>query len=66
MIRKGNVLLQVSIPKEVLDAMNVYCGIVNEKLGIHITKGQLITHLYNRFIDEELARLKALKEKKEE
>ena len=66
MIKKGNVLLQVSIPKEVLDAMNVYCGIVNEKLGIHITKGQLITHLYNRFIDEELARLKALKEKKEE
>ena len=67
MIKKGNVLLQVSIPKEVLDAMNVYCSAISNKLGIHITKGQLIVHMFNKMLDNDLSQLKALdKDKKED
>lgn len=65
MIKKGNVLLQVSIPKEVLDAMNVYCSAVSNKLGIHITKGQLIVHMFNKMLDSDLTKLQALENKEE-
>lgn len=65
MIKKGNVLLQVSVPKELVEAMNLYCQLVYKKLGIHITKGYLVLHMFNHLLDTELDKLQALENKEE-
>lgn len=52
MIKQGNKLLQVSIDKKVVQAMDESCKALSMKLKIHVTKGMLITFLFNQWIDE--------------
>lgn len=50
-IRKDNVMLQVSVPKEVVDSMNLVCKSISKKLNRQYTKGNLITDIYVQWIE---------------
>lgn len=52
MIKKGNKLLQVSVSVETVQVMDELCDTLGESLKIHLTKGQLITFLVNKFIKD--------------
>ncbi len=50
-IRKDNVMLQVSVPKEVVDSMNLVCKSISNKLNRQYTKGNLITDIYVQWLE---------------
>ena len=50
MIKKGNKLLQVSVDQKVIMAMDESCKALSDKLHVHVTKGMLVTFLFNNWI----------------
>ena len=50
MIRKGNIMLQVSVPKEIVESMNKVVKTISKKLKIHYTKGMLVSDMYVQWL----------------
>lgn len=50
-IRKGNVMLQVSVPKEIVESMDIVCKGISEKLKRKVSKGNLITDIYVQWLE---------------
>lgn len=50
-IRKGNKMLQISVPKEIIDSMQKVCSAISEKLKRPYTKGMLITDIYVEWLE---------------
>ncbi|MBO7731109.1 MAG: hypothetical protein J6S67_01100 [Methanobrevibacter sp.] len=66
-IRKDNVMLQVSVPKEVVDSMNLVCKSISKKLNRQYTKGNLITDIYVQWIEFQNQQIEeAIKEDKKD
>ena len=68
MIRKGNKMLQVSVPKEVADSMDKVSKAISTKLKRPYTKGMLVTDIYVQWLqfqNEEIQRVSEEKAKEE-
>ena len=50
MIRKGNKMLQVSVPKEIADSMDKVSKAISKKLKRPYTKGMMITDIYVQWL----------------
>lgn len=50
-IRKGNKMLQVSMPKEVISSMDQVCEAISNKMQRPYTKGMLITDIYIQWLE---------------
>ena len=68
MIRKGNKMLQVSVPKEVADSMDKVSKAISTKLKRPYTKGMLVTDIYVQWLqfqNEEIQKVSEEKAKEE-
>ena len=66
-IRKNNKMLQVIVPKEIVDSMDQVCKAISKKINRPYTKGNLVTDIYVQWLtfqNEEIE--KATKEAKED
>ena len=50
MIRKGNIMLQISVPKEIVESMNKVVKTISKKLKIHYTKGMFVSDMYVQWL----------------
>lgn len=50
MIRKGNVMLQVSVPKEIAESMDKVSKAISKKLKRPYTKGMLVSDIYSQWL----------------
>ena len=66
MIRKGNVMLQVSVPKEIVESMNEVVKTISKKLKIHYTKGMLVSDMYVQWLTYQNQEIQAATEKAKE
>lgn len=67
MIRKGNKMLQVSVPEEVIDSMDKVVKSLSKQIGRTITKGMLITDIYVQWLEFQGKQIeKALEEDKKD
>ena len=66
MIRKGNIMLQVSVPKEIVESMNKVVKAISKKLKIHYTKGMLVSDMYVQWLTYQNKEIQAAKEKAKE
>lgn len=64
-ISKNSKMLQISLPKEMHDSMEVMCKVLSKELGQHITKRMLIMHIYEHWCQELAEKVNKLKEEKE-
>lgn len=65
-IKKGNVMLQVSVSKEVVDSMNLICETLSKKLNRPYTKGNLITDIYVQWIEFQNKQIEEAKKEEKE
>ena len=68
MIRKGNKMLQVSVPKEIADSMDMVSKAISTKLKRPYTKGMLVTDIYVQWLqfqNEEIQKVSEEKAKEE-
>lgn len=49
-IKKGNVMLQVSVSKKIVEGMNIVCKSISKQLNRPYTKGNLITDMYSEWV----------------
>ena len=66
MIRKGNIMLQVSVPKEIVESMNEVVKTISKKLKIHYTKGMLVSDMYVQWLTYQNQEIQAATEKAKE
>ena len=66
MIRKGNIMLQVSVPKEIVESMNEVVKTISKKLKIHYTKGMLVSDIYAQWLTYQNQEIQAANEKAKE
>ena len=66
MIRKGNIMLQVSVPKEIVESMNKVVKTISKKLKIHYTKGMLVSDIYAQWLTYQNQEIQAATEKAKE
>lgn len=66
MIRKGNIMLQVSVPKEIAESMNKVAKTISKKLKIHYTKGMLVSDIYAQWLTYQNQEIQAATEKAKE
>ena len=66
MIRKGNIMLQVSVPKEIVESMNEVVKTISKKLKIHYTKGMLVSDMYVQWLTYQNQEIQAANEKAKE
>ena len=66
MIRKGNIMLQVSVPKEIVESMNKVVKTISKKLKIHYTKGMLVSDIYAQWLTYKNQEIQAATEKAKE
>lgn len=67
MVKKGNKMLQVSVPAEIVDSMNIVTKAISKETGILITKGMLITNIYVQWLEFQGKQIeKAEKEEKKD
>lgn len=66
MIRKGNIMLQVSVPKEIVESMNKVVKTISKKLKIHYTKGMLVSDMYVQWLTYQNQEIQAATEKAKE
>lgn len=64
MIRKGNIMLQVSVPKEIVESMNDVVKTISKKLKIHYTKGMLVSDMYVQWLTYQNQEIQAASEEK--
>ena len=50
MIRKGNVMLQVSVPKEIAESMDKVSKAISKKIKRPYTKGMLVSDIYAQWL----------------
>lgn len=50
MIRKGNVMLQVSVPKEIAESMDKVSKAISKKMKRPYTKGMLVSDIYAQWL----------------
>lgn len=50
MIRKGNVMLQVSVPKEIAESMDKVSKALSKKMKRPYTKGMLVSDIYAQWL----------------
>ena len=66
MIRKGNIMLQVSVPKEIVESMDKVVKSISKKLKIHYTKGMLVSDIYAQWLTYQNQEIQAATEKAKE
>ena len=66
MIRKGNIMLQVSVPKEIVESMNKVVKTISKKLKVHYTKGMLVSDMYVQWLTYQNQEIQAATEKAKE
>ena len=66
MIRKRNIMLQVSVPKEIVESMNEVVKTISKKLKIHYTKGMLVSDIYAQWLTYQNQEIQAATEKAKE
>ena len=66
MIRKGNIMLQVSVPKEIVQSMDEVVKTISKKLKIHYTKGMLVSDIYAQWLTYQNQEIQAATEKAKE
>ena len=64
MIRKGNIMLQVSVPKEIVESMNKVVKTISKKLKIHYTKGMLVSDMYVQWLTYQNQEIQAATQEK--
>lgn len=68
MIRKGNKMLQVSVPVEIVESMDMVSKSISKKLKRPYTKGMLIADIYAQWLEyqgNEISKAESLEEKEE-
>ena len=63
-IRKGNKMLQVSVPVEIVESMEKVASTIAKKLKRPYTKGMLITDIYVQWLTYQNEEIRAVKEDK--
>lgn len=51
MISKENKSVQITMNRKVVESLEQLCNTFSEKLGVRVTKGMLITFMFNKFLD---------------
>lgn len=64
MIRKGNVMLQVSVPKEIAESMDKVSKAISKKLKRPYTKGMLVSDIYAQWLAYQNQEIQAASEEK--
>lgn len=64
MIRKGNVMLQVSVPKEIAESMDKVSKAISKKLKRSYTKGMLVSDIYAQWLAYQNQEIQAASEDK--
>ena len=64
MIRKGNIMLQVSVPKEIVESMDKVVKTISKKLKIHYTKGMLVSDIYAQWLTYQNQEIQAATQEK--
>ena len=64
-IKKGNVMLQVSVPEEIRDSLQKVSKAISKKLKRPYTKGNLITDIYVQWLEYQNLEIEKAKEEKE-
>lgn len=62
MIRKGNKMLQISVPKEIADSMDKVSKAISKKIKRPYTKGMLVSDIYAQWLVFQNAEIKAASE----
>lgn len=62
MIRKGNVMLQVSVPKEIAESMDKVSKAISKKLKRPYTKGMLVSDIYAQWLTYQNQEIQAVSE----
>ena len=62
MIRKGNKMLQISVPKEIADSMDKVSKAISKKIKRPYTKGMLVSDIYTQWLVFQNAEIKAASE----
>ncbi|WP_407463011.1 hypothetical protein [Methanobrevibacter sp.] len=62
MIRKGNKMLQISVPKEIADSMDKVSKAISKKMKRPYTKGMLVSDIYAQWLVFQNAEIKAASE----
>lgn len=64
MIRKGNVMLQVSVPKEIAESMDKVSKAISKKMKRPYTKGMLVSDIYAQWLAYQNQEIQAASEEK--
>lgn len=59
-------MLQVSVPKEIVESMNEVVKTISKKLKIHYTKGMLVSDIYAQWLTYQNQEIQAATEKAKE
>lgn len=62
MIRKGNKMLQISVPQEIADSMDKVSKAISKKIKRPYTKGMLVSDIYVQWLTFQNAEIKAASE----
>lgn len=62
MIRKGNKMLQISVPQEIADSMDKVSKAISKKIKRPYTKGMLVSDIYAQWLAFQNAEIKAASE----
>lgn len=62
MIRKGNVMLQVSVPKEIAESMDKVSKALSKKMKRPYTKGMLVSDIYAQWLAYQNQEIQAVSE----
>ena len=62
MIRKGNKMLQISVPKEIADSMDKVSKAISKKIKRPYTKGMLVSDIYAQWLVFQNEEIKAASE----
>lgn len=63
MIRKGNKMLQVSVPKEIADSMDEVSKAISKKIKRPYTKGMLVCDIYVQWLQFQNMEIEKVSEK---
>lgn len=63
MIRKGNKMLQISVPAEIVESMDKVSKAISSKIKRPYTKGMLVVDVYSQWLERTGNEIQASEEK---